>query len=94
MSYDALTITAIVTVAVIIVVVILIGRSNAENERKMRILAKHLTMLHGNQEAMNLCKDINKEYPDLCVGLDYTLKKSGDDVEIDEWKSDKPRPKR
>ena len=92
MSYDALTITAIVTVAVLIVVIILIGRSNTNNDRKMRLLAKHLTMMEGNQEAMNLCKEIHEEYPDLCVGLDYTLRESGDSVEIDEWNSNKPKP--
>lgn len=93
MSYDALTITAIVTVAVLIVVVILIGRSNTNNERKMRILARHLMMLEGNQEAKKLCKEIHEEHPDLCVGLDYTLRESGDSVEIDEWNSSKPRPR-
>ena len=93
MSYDALTMAAIVTVAVLIVVIILIGRSNANTERKMRLLAKHLTMLEGNEEAMKLCRDINKEYPDLCVGLDYTLLENGENVEIDEWNSDNPRPK-
>lgn len=92
MSYDALTMTAIVTVAVLIVVIILIGRSNTNNDRKMRILAKHLTMMEGNQEAMKLCKEIHEEYPDLCVGLDYTLRESGDSVEIDEWNSKKPKP--
>ena len=93
MSYDALTIAAIVTVAVLIVVIILIGRSNTNNDRKMRILARHLTMMEGNQEAMKLCKEIHKEYPDLCVGLDYTLRESGDSVEIDEWNSNQPRPR-
>ncbi len=92
MSYDALTIAAIVIVVVLIVVVILIGRSNADTERKMRLLARHLTMLEGNEEAKNLCKEINKEYPDLCVGLDYTLREKEGGVEIDEWNSDKPKP--
>lgn len=94
MSYDALTIAAIVTVAVLIIVIILIGRSNADNDRKMRLLARHLTMLEGNEEAMKLCKEIQKDYPDLCVGLDYTLRENGDDVEIDAWNSDRPKPGR
>ena len=92
MSYDALTIAAIVTVVVLIVVIILIGRSNENNDRKMRILARHLAMLDRNQEAMALCKEIHEKYPDLCVGLDFTLRESGDGVEIDEWKSDRPKP--
>ena len=92
MSYDALTIAAIVTVVVLIVVIILIGRSNANTERKMRLLASHLMMLEGNEEAMKLCRDIHKDYPDLCVGLDYTLREHDDSVEIDEWNADQPRP--
>ena len=92
MSYDALTITAIVIVVVLIVVIGLIGRSNANTERKMRILARHLVMLEGNDEAKKLCQDIHREYPDLCVGLDFTLRESGEGVKIDEWKSDSPRP--
>jgi len=92
MSYDALTITAVVTVVVLILVIILVGRSNANNERKMRMLARHLMMLEGNEEARKLCKDIHDEYPDLCVGLDFTLRQNGSRVEIDEWNSDKPKP--
>ncbi len=92
MSYDTLTIAAIVVVAILIVVIILIGRSSANNDRKLRTLARHLTMMEGNQEAMNLCKEIHKEHPDLCVGLDYTLLENGDNVEIDEWNSNKPKP--
>ena len=93
MSYDALTITAIVTAVVLIVVIILIGRSNANNDRKMRLLARNLTMMGGNQEAMNLCKEIHQEHPDLCVGLDFTLRENGDSEEIDEWNTNKPKPR-
>ena len=92
MSYDALTIAAIVTVTVLIVVIILIGRSNANNDRKMRILARHLMMMEGNEEAKKLCRDIHKEHPDLCVGLDFTLRENGNSIEVDEWNSTKPRP--
>lgn len=92
MSYDALTISAIVIVVVLIVVIALIGRNNANTERKMRILARHLVMLEGNEEAKKLCQDIHREYPDLCVGLDFTLRESPGGVEIDEWKTNSPRP--
>lgn len=92
MSYDALTITAILIVAVLIIIIMVIGRSNANHERKIRMLARHLTMMEGNQEAMNLCREIHEKYPDLCVGLDYTLRENGARVEIDEWNSNKPRP--
>jgi len=50
-------------------------------------------MMEGNQEAMSLCKEIHKEHPDLCVGLDYTLRENGDSVEIDEWNTNKPKPR-
>ncbi|MBT8440274.1 MAG: hypothetical protein KJO91_11145 [Gammaproteobacteria bacterium] len=92
MSYDALTITAIVIAVVIIAVIIFVGRSNANNERKMRALADHLIMLEGNEEAMKLCKQIHDEYPELCIGLDYTLREKKEGVEIGEWKSNHPKP--
>ncbi len=92
MSYDALTLTAVVITVVITVVIIIVSRSNVNNERKMRLLAKHLTMLESNEEAMQLCKEIHEKYPDLCVGLDFTISESEDGVKIDEWKSHLPKP--
>lgn len=92
MSYDALTISAIVTAVVIIAVIIFVGRSNANNEQKMRALANHLIMLEGNEEARKLCKQIHDEYPELCIGLDYTLREKNEGVEISEWKSNHPKP--
>ncbi|MBT8126128.1 MAG: hypothetical protein HKP12_02590 [Gammaproteobacteria bacterium] len=92
MSYDALTFSAVVITVVITVVIILVSRSNANNERKMRLLAKHLTMLESNEEALQLCKEIHEKYPDLCVGLDYTFSESKDGVKIDQWKSHLPKP--
>jgi hypothetical protein len=93
MSYDALTISAIIIATALIAVIILIGRSNANNDRKMRILARQLMMMEGNQEAMKLCKEIHEKNPDLCVGLDFTLRENGEHIEIDEWNSSKPRPR-
>lgn len=92
MSYDALTLSAVVITVVITVVVILISRSNVNNERKMRALARHLTMLESNEDALKLCKEIREKYPELCVGLDYTFSESDDGVAIDEWKSHLPKP--
>jgi hypothetical protein len=94
MSYDALTISAIVIAVTLIVVIVLIGRSNANNDRKMRRLARHLMLLEGNEEAMKLCKEIHRKHPDLCVGLDFTLRENGESVEIDEWNSTEPPPRR
>ena len=93
MSYDALTISAIIIATALIAVIILIGRSNANNDRKMRILARHLMMMEGNQEAMKLCKEIHQKHPELCVGLDFTLRENGEHIEIDEWNSNEPRPR-
>ena len=92
MSFDALTFSAVVITVVITVAIILVSRSNINNERKMRILAKHLMMLEGNDEARQLCKEIHQKYPELCVGLDFTLHESSDGVEIDEWKTRRPKP--
>lgn len=92
MSYDALTFSAVVVTVVITIAVILISRSNVNNERKMRLLARHLIMLESNEEAMQLCKEIHEKYPDLCIGLDYTISESKDGVKIDQWKSQLPKP--
>jgi signal transduction histidine kinase len=92
MAYDALTFSAVIIAVVITIVVILVSRSNVNNERKMRLLAKHLTMLERNEEALKLCKEIHDKYPDLCVGLDFTFSESDDGVKIDEWKSHLPKP--
>ena len=92
MSFDALTFAAVVITVVITVVIILVSRSNVNNERKMRLLAKHLTMLESNEEALKLCKEIRHKYPDLCIGLDFTFSESEDGVKIDEWKSHLPKP--
>jgi hypothetical protein len=50
-------------------------------------------MLEGNEEAMQLCKEIQKKHPDLCVGLDFTFRENGEHIEIDEWNSSEPRPR-
>lgn len=92
MSYDALTFSAVVITVVITIAVILVSRSNVNNERKMRLLARHLTMLESNEEAMQLCKEIHEKYPELCIGLDYTISESKDGVKIDQWKSQLPKP--
>ena len=92
MSYDALTFSAVVITVVITIAIILISRSNTNNERKMRLLARHLTMLESNEEAMQLCKEIHEKYPELCVGLDYTISESQDGAKIDQWKSHLPKP--
>ena len=93
MSYDNLTVTAIAVVAVIIVVVILLARSQSTTELRMRKLVRNLSMMQSSEEAREICKEVRSQYPDMCVGLDFTLKEESGNVSIDEWNSDKPKPK-
>lgn len=92
MSYDALTVSAIVIVVVLIFVIVLIGRSKNHIERKMRVLASQLILRESNEKAMKICKEIHEKYPDLCLGMDFTLRESNEDVQIDEWNSNNPKP--
>ncbi len=92
MSYDYLTASAIIIVIVLIVVIILLGRNNAVIDMRLRKLARNLSLLQTNEEARKLCKEIHEKYPDLCAGMDFTLKEDGGSVKIDEWSSNKPQP--
>ena len=92
MSYDALTISAVTIIAVFIIVIIMVGKSKAATEIKMRILARNLLIMQSSEEAMEICRKIHKKYPELCAGIDFTLKDEGNGIEIDQWNSDKPRP--
>ncbi len=92
MSYDYLTASAIIIVIVLIVVIILLGRNNAMIDMRLRKLARNLSLLQTNEEARKLCKEIHEKYPDLCAGMDFTLKEDGGSVKIDEWSSNKPQP--
>ena len=92
MSYDAFTLSAVTIIVVIIIVVIVVGRSKAATEIKMRILARNLLMMQSSEEAMEICRKIHEKYPELCAGIDFTLKDEGNGIEIDQWNSDKPRP--
>jgi signal transduction histidine kinase len=92
MSYDALTYSAVTVVVVYIFVMILVGRSKANTDRKLRALARQLSMMQENEDVRELCKQIRKTHPELCPGIDFTLKEMDGKVEIDEWHSSKPRP--
>ena len=92
MSYDALTVSAITITIIFIIVVIMLGKGKAATEMKMRILARNLHLMQSNEEAMEICRKIHEKYPELCAGIDFTLKDKGTGVEIDDWNSDKPRP--
>jgi len=92
MSYDALTYSAITIVVVYIFVMILLGRSRTNTERRLRVLAYQLSMMQNNEDARELCQQIRRTHPELCPGIDYTIKEKDGRVEIDEWHSSKPKP--
>ena len=92
MSYDALTISAVIIIAVFIYIIFIIGKNRAATEMKMRILANNLVLLQSSKEAMEICRKIREKYPELCAGIDFTLKDDGSGVKLDEWNSSKPRP--
>ena len=92
MSYDALTISVIITIIVFIIVIIIIANNKAANDIKLRALARHLATMQSNKEAMEICREIHEKHPELCAGIDFTLKHEGNGIEIDEWNSDKTRP--
>jgi hypothetical protein len=49
-------------------------------------------MMQNNEDVRELCKNIRKTHPELCPGIDFTLKETNGKAEIDEWHSSKPRP--
>jgi pantothenate kinase len=92
MSYDALTISAVAIIAVLVFVIILVGKSRAATEIKMRNLANNLMLMQSNEDARAICMKIRKKYPQLCAGIDFTLKVDDDGAKIEEWYSSEPRP--
>ena len=92
MSFDTLTISAITIIVFFIIVVVMVGKSKNATEIKMRTLSRNLLMMQSNEEARELCLKVHKKYPELCVGIDFTLKDEGNGVEIDEWNSDMTHP--
>jgi len=55
-------------------------------------MTQQFTLVMHNGKAVEYCRNIHDKYPNLCAGIDFTLKEKGDDVEIEEWNSDQPRP--
>jgi signal transduction histidine kinase len=92
MSYDALTYSAVTIVVVYIFVMILVSRSKENTDRKLRSLARQLSLMQYNEDVRELCEKIRKTHPELCPGIDFTLKEKDGKAEIDEWHSSKPRP--
>ena len=92
MSADNLTLAAMVIVVVMIIVVILLNRSRSETNRQMRKMARQMALIQYNEKARAVCQKIRDQYPELCAGIDFTLKESGGEVHIDEWNCNKPKP--
>lgn len=89
---DNLTASAIVIAIIVILAVVLVNRQNVHTDKKIKRVAKQFSMMHYNEKARAYCKRIHERYPDLCAGIDFTLKEKGDEVVIDKWNSDQPPP--
>lgn len=89
---DNLTVSAIVVAIITILVVILTRKQTINTDKKMKRIAKQFTLIQYNDKARAYCMRIRDKYPDLCAGIDYTLKEKGGDVVIDKWNTEKPRP--
>ncbi len=97
MILDNLTISALVIAIMMIMVIIgaiALTRHTVNTDKKIRRMAKQFSLIQHNDIACSYCKRIYSKHPELCAGIDYTLKVNGDDVEIDEWYSSHPRPER
>ena len=89
---DNLTSTAIIIVIILIIVVFMLMKQKAGADRKIARMSQQFTFVMHNEKAIERCKRIHEKYPELCAGIDFSLREKGDDIEIEEWNSDKPRP--
>lgn len=89
---DNLTISAIVVAIILFLAVILTNKQKVYTDKKIKKMAKQFTLIQYNDKAKSYCRRIHEKYPDLCAGIDYTLKEKGGNVVIDKWNSDQPRP--
>jgi uncharacterized MAPEG superfamily protein len=89
---DNLTISAIVIAIILIYIVFTLARKKADADRRMLRMSKQFSIILHNDKAIAYCKRVHEKYPNFCAGIDFMLKVKGDNVEIEEWNSDKPRP--
>jgi len=89
---DNLTISAVVIAIILIITVFMLMKQKAGAEKKIARMTQQFTLVMHNGKAVEYCRNIHDKYPNLCAGIDFTLKENGDDVEIEEWNSDQPRP--
>lgn len=95
MSFDALTISAIiVSLAVVALLIGLVHRMMQQTEAKLRNVAKQSVLLTEDQRIRALCAQLRKLYPDACPGLDYVLDQDPATHEpyIREWHLKTPPP--
>ncbi len=89
---DNLTISAVVIAIILIIIVFILMKQKASANKTISRMTQQFTLVMHNKKAVAYCKSIHDRYPNLCAGIDFTLKQKGDDVEIEEWNSDQPRP--
>jgi len=89
---DNLMISAILIVILLIIVVALLSREKANTDKKISRMAKQFSLMQFNDKAKEYCRQIHEKYPELCAGSDYFLEQRGDDIVIEEWNSDHPKP--
>ena len=89
---DNLTASAIVIAIIMIIIVFMLMRQKANAYKKIDRMTQQFTLVMHNEKAVAYCKRIHDKYPNLCAGIDFTLKESGDEVEIEEWNSDHSQP--
>lgn len=89
---DNLTASAIVIAIILIFVVFMLMKQKANADKKVSRMTQQFTLVMHNDKAVAYCKRIHDKYPNLCAGIDFTLKENGDEVEIEEWNSDRSRP--
>lgn len=89
---DNLTISAVVIAIILIIIVFILMKQKAGAEKKIARMSQQFTFVMHNEKAIERCKRIHDKYPGLCAGIDFSLRQKGDDVEIEEWNSEQPRP--
>jgi len=89
---DNLTASAILIVIVLIIVVFVLLKQKAGAEKTIHKMSQQFTLVLHNKKAVERCKRIHDKYPELCAGIDFSLRENGDEGEIEQWNSDKPKP--
>lgn len=93
MSFDALTISAILISLVLIVVVIALIRSSEQrNERRIRSVARQTSLVAEHSAVRELCRTIRRKYPEACPGLDFELSAEDGGARLKRWSLDAPPP--